>query len=66
MATVYECEVWDINRDDYVRAPWKGTKEACIRARQGRGGRIIPETAEEVDDTVLDGEGRYYPKIRQE
>jgi hypothetical protein len=39
MTTVYEFEVWDINRNDYVRVPWKGRKKTCIRARQGRGGR---------------------------
>jgi hypothetical protein len=61
MATVYECEAWDTNRWDFVPVPWKGTKEACARAREGRGGKIHLETAEEVEDTKLDGEGRYYP-----
>jgi hypothetical protein len=58
MATVYSAKrTYSPSTDLIASPPWKGTKECLDRM----GLKPIPETAEDVDDAKLDGEGRYYP-----
>jgi hypothetical protein len=59
MVTVHHFEVWDINRGDWVREPFKSTAE---RIREEAKGRIIPGTAEKVDPSELDVHGRFDPR----
>ena len=55
MVTVHRFKVWDIRTGDYVVQPLKSPAERIKQV----GGEIIPGTAEEVDPSALDGEGRY-------
>ena len=57
MATVYRYKIFDRRDNDWVVQISKGTK-ARIEAL---GGRIIEGTAEEVDPSFIDSEGRYVP-----
>lgn len=59
MVTVHYFEVWDVNRGDWVREPFKSPAE---RIRVEAKGRIVPGTAEEVDPSELDVHGRFDPR----
>ena len=52
--TVHQFRKWDINAGQYDHPPWKSTAEKIEEA----GGEIIPETAEQVPLSKLDGLGR--------
>jgi hypothetical protein len=55
--TVHHFRKWDINSGQYLTPPLKSTAERIEEA----GGEIILETAEEIDVSKLDDEGRYDP-----
>jgi hypothetical protein len=57
MVTVHSFKVWDINKGDYAYPPLKSTAERIERAR----GVIIPNTAEDVPEFAVDGDGQYDP-----
>lgn len=57
MVTVHNYRSWDPYREDWFYPPYKCTAER-IRER----GEIMPDTAEEVDQSQLDAQGRYLPK----
>ena len=61
MVEVHHFEIWDINRDDWVRQSLKSTAERIAEETEGRG-RIVPDTAEMVDSSKLDIHGRYDPQ----
>ena len=60
--TVHQFRKWDINAGQYDDPPWKSTAEKIEEA----GGEIIPETAEQVPLSKLDGLGRYNPDQSEE
>ena len=60
--TVHQFRKWDINAGQYDHPPWKSTAEKIEEA----GGEIIPDTAEQVPLSKLDGLGRYNPDQREE
>ena len=53
MVTVYRFEAWDSVLWEMKTGPRKATPEAILRC----GGVLIEGTAEEVDETRLDGNG---------
>ena len=53
---VYRFEVYDIGTDDYVVQPSKRTADSI---KEIPTARIIDGTAEEVDHSALDDDGRY-------
>jgi hypothetical protein len=55
--TVYDHRVWDRNKGAYEFPPAKRTEDQIKAA----GGVVRWETAEEVDETELDADGRYFP-----
>ena len=57
MVTVHHMKVWNGTNDKWEIPPSKRTAEDIAAL----GGVIIPDTAEEVDSTELDGHGRYFP-----
>ena len=56
--TVYSFEVWDQTRGAYVAQRLKSP--AWRIERIGRA-RIIPDSAEEIEASMLDPQGRYNP-----
>ena len=58
MATVHSYKRWDISRDAYVTTRLKGTPKYIASIR----GEIMPNTAEDVEPSCMDGQGRYDPK----
>jgi hypothetical protein len=60
MVTVYHFRVYDPANDATIVQPRKSTAERIERIR----GEIIPGTAEEVDPSTLDEDGRYNPPSR--
>jgi hypothetical protein len=58
MVTVHHFRVWDIMRGEYLIPSLKSTTQRIQEVK----GEIIPETAEEVERSALDKEGRYDPK----
>ena len=64
LVTVYNFEVSDIQQGAFLPAKGKCTRETI--AAIGASARIIENTAEEVDDSLLTHSGRYYdPQERQ-
>lgn len=57
MVEVHHFKVWNNTKGDWEIPPSKRTVESISEAR----GEIIPDTAEEVDPTLIDGQGRYFP-----
>jgi hypothetical protein len=57
MIEVHHFKVWNIAKGDWEIPPSKRTAESIAEA----GGKIIPDTAEEVDPALIDGHGRYFP-----
>jgi len=55
--TVHSFRVYDPYKDDWYYPPRKSPAEQIRRIR----GEIVPGTAEEVDSSQLDAEGRYNP-----
>ena len=55
MVKVYAFEIWDSAKGEMIIQPVKSTAGRIIRV----GGKIISGTAEEVDASCLDAEGRY-------
>ncbi len=62
MVTVYHFKVWDQQQGEYIIQPLKSPADRI----QEIGGKIIPGTAENVDVSALDSEGRYDPKSQSE
>jgi len=60
--TVHQFRKWNINAGQYDHPPLKSTAEKIEEA----GGEIIPETAEQVPLSKLDGQGRYIPDKPEE
>ena len=58
MITVHHFRVWSITHGEYVVPPMKAPAEFIRMAR----GEIVPETAEDVDPSALDSQGRYDPQ----
>ena len=56
--TVYSFEVWDPREDAYVA---QRLKSPAARIERIGKARIIAGTAEEVDASTLDAQGRYDP-----
>jgi hypothetical protein len=56
--TVYSFEVWDAREDAYVV---QRLKSPAARIERIGKARIIPGTAEEVEASTLDPQGRYNP-----
>jgi hypothetical protein len=56
MPTVHGFKIWDQGR--YVVPRSKRTSEQIAQM----GGEVIPDTAEEVEASEFDGDGRYNPK----
>jgi hypothetical protein len=54
--TVYSFEVWDQRQGAYVAQP---LKSPAVRIEKIGNARIIPGTAEEVEASMLDPQGRY-------
>ncbi len=59
MVTVHHFKVFDIKRGIFVIQPLKSTVE---RISQIPTAEIIPDTAEEVEPSALDSDGRYNPQ----
>jgi hypothetical protein len=57
MVTVHSCKLYDRASGEWVVQILKRT-EQCIN---DLGGRIIADTAEQVDPSMIDAEGRYIP-----
>lgn len=57
--TVHHFRVWDPYKEEWFHPSHKSTERVI---RQDRG-EIIPGTAEEVDPSQLDAQGRYVPKL---
>jgi hypothetical protein len=53
MVKIYQYEVYDIETDRYHLKPTKGTQVAI----ESIGGRMKVESCEEVDASLLDGNG---------
>ena len=62
MVKVYEFTKCDIQTGEDVKALCKCTADGI----QIMGGVKILETEEEVDESALDSDGRYYPKAQSE
>jgi hypothetical protein len=60
--TVYSFEVWDPREDEYVA---QRLKSPASRIEMIGNARIIAGTAEEVEASTLDAQGRYDPSIRR-
>jgi len=58
METVYNFSIYSIGIAAMVGQPQKCTEESIQRM----GGVIIPDTAEVVDVSLIDGDGRYTPE----
>jgi hypothetical protein len=56
--TVYHFRAWNPGTDEYIVPDRKSPAERIERI----GGTILPGTAEEVEDSVLDEHGRYEPR----
>ena len=54
---VHHFKVWNSNKNDWEYPPSKRTAESLDELQ----GEIIPDTAEEIDSTRLDDQGRYFP-----
>jgi hypothetical protein len=61
VVTVHSFRSWDPYEEKWFYPPHKSTAEH-IRDR----GEIIPNTAEEVDPSEIDPQGRYFPKPKPE
>ncbi len=61
MVTVYQSHVKDAERAEMTVTSHKGTVEWIAMLP---GGKIIHETAEEVEESDIDGQGRYIPKTK--
>lgn len=59
MVTVHHFKVFDFNRGNFIIQPLKSTVE---RINQIPTAEIIPDTAEEIQPSALDSEGRYNPQ----
>ena len=59
MVTVYQAKVKDSRRGEMTRTAHKGMPEWIAKLP---GGEIIPDTAEEVPASKIDGQGRYLPE----
>ena len=59
--TVHSFEVWDAREAGYVA---QRLKSPAARIEMIGKARIIPGTAEEVDASTLDAQGRYNPSTR--
>jgi hypothetical protein len=57
MVEVHHFKVWNNTKGDWEIPPSKRTTESIAAAN----GKIIPDTAEEVEATKLDSQGRYFP-----
>jgi hypothetical protein len=57
VVTVHHFKVWDQMRGDHIVPPLKSPAERIKQI----GGTIIPGTAEDVESSVLDADGRYDP-----
>jgi hypothetical protein len=53
IVTVFSFTVYDINSDKIKLSPRKATRDAIARAQ----GTLLEETAQEVDEAHLDGNG---------
>ena len=58
MVTVHSYKRWDISRDVYVTTRLKGTPNYTTSIR----GEIMLNTAEDVDPSRIDDQGRYDPE----
>jgi hypothetical protein len=63
MVTVYQARVTDVTRAETTITQHKGTAEWIAMLP---GGEIIPNTAEEVELSELDGQGRYIFKTERQ
>ena len=59
MVTVYSFKWWDSVEDREVIQPFKSTMDRILNVARGEP---ILETAEEVDESDLDNQGRYDPR----
>ena len=57
MFEVHHFKVWNINKGDWEIPPSKRTAESIAELK----GHIIHDTAEQIDPTKLDDQGRYFP-----
>ena len=57
MVEVYHFKVWNIHKGDWEVPPSKRTAGGILEAK----GEIIPDTAEDVDPTLIDSQGRFFP-----
>ncbi len=62
MVTVYHFKVWDQQQGEHIIQPLKSPADRIQELR----GEIILGTAENVDVSALDSEGRYDPKAQSE
>ncbi len=62
MVTVHGFEKWDQQQGENIRSRYKCTADGI----QKMHAEIIPWTAEEVDESALDSDGRYDPKAQSE
>jgi hypothetical protein len=53
---VYQARVWDHQNGTHIITPHKWTKEGIDRIETGQ---LLPETAEDVSESFIDGQGRY-------
>jgi len=56
--TVYSFRVWDHSQGGYA---FPASKRTVANIGAIRGGEIIAGTGEDVEETSLDGDGRYLP-----
>jgi hypothetical protein len=63
MVTVYQARVTDVTRAETTITQHKGTAEWIAMLP---GGEIIPNAAEEVELSELDGQGRYISKTERQ
>ena len=61
MVKVYACWTWNSEKAQTEVAPHKRTEEG---ARLLRAGKIMPETMQEVDASLVDDQGRYMVEWR--
>jgi hypothetical protein len=55
--TVHHFKVWNTAKQDWEFPPSKRTADGIVALN----GQIIPDTAEEIELTQLDDQGRYFP-----
>jgi hypothetical protein len=59
MITVHRCKMYERMSGEWIVQILKRTEQSI----HDLGGKIIEGTAEEVDPSMIDAEGRYIPKL---